>query len=331
MKKIVSLITTRGAKLLACKGNFVTTSTSITHRGKDVNPAARQSKSLRWGVILVIFLLMFVFMGAAPFKRVLPNRPVRRTNAAQSIDLPIIMYHSVLKSRSGKFIVSPDMLERDMRFLLGRGYTTVFTQEVIDFVNCIGELPEKPIIVTFDDGYYNNLHYALPIFEKLDIKGVINVVGHYADKAVAENDTNPQYSHLTWEQTRQIRDSGRFEVGNHTYDMHNHRGRLGVTKKRGESFDEYRAALEKDIGKLQKDLTDKSGITPNIFAYPFGKYSKETKKILRGMGFEAIFTCNEGINKISRGDTETLLRLKRYNRPGKCSTEKFFEKLGIDA
>ena len=248
---------------------------------------------------------------------------------SDGVPLPIIMYHSILKSRSGKFIVSPDILERDMLFLQKHGYTTVFTQEVIDYVKGKGELPDKPIIVTFDDGYFNNLHYALPIFERLGLKGVINVVGHYADKAIAENDTNPNYSHLTWEQTRQLKDSGRFEIGNHTYDMHRQRGRLGVTKLRGECSEDYRKALEADIGRLQKNLTEKSGVTPNVFAYPFGKYCKDTPQILKDMGFEAIFTCNEGINNIRRGDYDTLLALKRYNRPGGKSTERFFSKLGI--
>jgi len=246
--------------------------------------------------------------------------------AGDGVRLPVIMYHSILKSRSGKFIVSPAVLEADMQYLITQGYTTVFTQDVIDYVKGNGELPEKPIIITFDDGYYNNMVYALPIFQKLGLKGVINIVGHYADKAVAEGDNNPNYSHLSWEQMKELAKSGTFEIGNHTYDMHNHGSRTGVTKKRGESQEDYRKALEADIGKLQCELTSKSGVTPNIFAYPFGKYSKETPGILKDMGFEAIFTCNEGVNIIRRGDFETLMGLKRYNRPAGISTEKFFER-----
>jgi len=248
-------------------------------------------------------------------------------SSCNGVSLPVIMYHSILKSRSGKYIVSPAVLEADMQYLINQGYTTVFTQEVIDYVKGQGKLPDKPIIITFDDGYYNNMIYVLPIFQKLGIKGVINIVGHYADKAVAEGDNNANYSHLSWEQMRELSKSGIFEIGNHTYDMHNHGKRVGVTKKRGESLDDYRRALDADIGKLQCELTSKSGITPNIFAYPFGKYSKETPNILKDMGFEAVFTCNEGINVIRRGDSEALMSLKRYNRPAGIKTEKFFERI----
>ncbi|MCL2370888.1 MAG: polysaccharide deacetylase family protein, partial [Firmicutes bacterium] len=136
----------------------------------------------------------------------------------EGVRVPVIMYHSILKSRSGKFVVSPAVLEADMLYLIKQGYTTVFTQDVIDYVKGLGELPEKPIIVTFDDGFYNNMVYALPIFNELGLKGVINIVGHYADKAVEEGDNNPNYSHLSWEQMRELSKSGVFEIGNHTYD-----------------------------------------------------------------------------------------------------------------
>jgi len=304
------------------KRGFNTASAAIhdiqTNETEEKQEAARPNQNGGNGITQIMGGSLA--MAASFFMR--DNKP-----AGDGIRVPVIMYHSILKSRSGKYIVSPVVLEADMQHLIKHGYTTVFAQDVIDYVHGKGELPEKPIIITFDDGYYNNMIYVLPIFKKLGLKGVINIVGHYADKAVAEGDNNPNYSHLSWEQMRELKDSGVFEIGNHTYDMHNHGPRTGVTKKRGESADDYRKALEADIGKLQCELTNKSGITPNIFAYPFGKYSKETPDILKDMGFEAIFTCNEGVNLIRRGDFETLMSLKRYNRPAGISTEKFFYKI----
>jgi len=244
-------------------------------------------------------------------------------------ELPVIMYHSILKSRAGKFVVSPDTLTRDMEYIISLGYTTVFPSEILAFVSGEGSLPPKPILITFDDGYYNNMVYALPIFRQLGLKGVINIVGQYADKAVAEGDNNPNYSHLTWDQMRELSNSGHFEIGNHTYDMHQQKGRYGVTQKCGEDVDCYRRAITDDIGKLQQLLTERSGITPTVFAYPFGKYNSHTKQIIQDMGFRLILTCNEGVNTLTIGDTDSLLRLKRYNRPSGISTKAFFDKIHL--
>ena len=59
--------------------------------------------------------------------------------------------------------------------------------------------------------------------------------------------------------------------------MHNYKPRFGVGKKAGESEAAYREAVRNDIGKLQSVLREKSGVTPVVFAYPFGKYTEEAK------------------------------------------------------
>ena len=79
------------------------------------------------------------------------------TNASsyeeESIKLPIIMYHSILKdtSRSGKYIVTPSTLEADLQYIANNGYTTITMTDLIAYVYENSVLPEKPIIITFYD------------------------------------------------------------------------------------------------------------------------------------------------------------------------------------
>ena len=95
----------------------------------------------------------------------------------QVVDVPILMYHSILKSRRGQYIISPDDLKNDLLWLKEHRYESVFVSDLINFCEGNGDLPEKPVVITFDDGHYNNYYYAKPIFEELQFKATINIVG----------------------------------------------------------------------------------------------------------------------------------------------------------
>ena len=103
---------------------------------------------------------------------------------ADEIQLPIIMYHAILEDNklSSKYIVSPDLLEKDLAYIRKKGYTPVFMKEVIAFAEGKGKLPKRPIVITFDDGYYNNYYYVYPLLQKYNMKAVISVVGKMSDE-----------------------------------------------------------------------------------------------------------------------------------------------------
>ena len=98
------------------------------------------------------------------------------TSAATSVRLPIIMYHHVLKDSNkwGKYIVSPKEVEKDIIYLKEQGYTTILMEDLINFVYNNGKLPDKPILLTFDDGYMSNYTYVLPLLKKYDCKAVVS-------------------------------------------------------------------------------------------------------------------------------------------------------------
>ncbi len=242
--------------------------------------------------------------------------------------LPVLMYHSVLKSKNGTYIVSPAQFEEDLRKMTEAGYTTVFPSEIIAYSEGNGTLPEKPVLITFDDGHYNNMFYALPILQKYSAKAVINVIGAFSEYSTTSgDDSNPNYSHLTWSQIGELAQSGCFEIGNHTYNMHKYKPRFGVMPIDGESKEEHENNLTNDIMRLQTKIEESTGYAPTVFAYPFGKYNSEIKSELKEMGFKMLLTCNEGVNVIRRNDADALLRLKRINRSGKYSTDTVLSKM----
>ncbi len=251
-------------------------------------------------------------------------------SAEEGVRLPIIMYHSVLKSakKQTKYIVTPEQLERDLMWLKENGYTGIFMSELIDYVYNGTDLPEKPVMITFDDGYYNNLIYAYPLLVKYGMKAVISVVGKYSESFSESGDLNPAYAHLTWDNIREMSESGYIEIQNHSYDLHSNTKRQGASIMKNESLAAYRKVLTEDVLKLQSILSEKCSVTPNTFTYPYGYLCEESEALLREMGFKASLSCYERVNFITR-DEGCLWGLKRFNRDSTLSTERFMSKIDV--
>lgn len=246
-----------------------------------------------------------------------------------SVAVPIIMYHSILKdsSRAGQYVISPSLLESDLKWLKANGFTAVLPTDLYNFVEYGTPLPEKPILLSFDDGYYNNYLYAFPLLEKYDMKMLLAVIGIYSDRFSETNENNAYYSHCTWTQLSEMLASGRVELANHTYNLHTYDSvRHGCSKNSWESLIPYRNMLYEDVLRLQNTAREKANCTPITFVYPFGSYCKETVQFIREMGFACSLSCESGINYITR-DRGSLYEMKRFLRPSGSSSKQYFEKI----
>lgn len=247
----------------------------------------------------------------------------------KGIRLPIIMYHSLLKeeARSGKYTITPDTLRQDLEYIKSKGYTTITMTDLINYEYNEQPLPEKPIIITFDDGYYNNFGYAIPILKEYNMKAVISIVGEYTDRYSKSGEANLNYGYMRWEDIRSAMEDGTIEFQNHTYNLHsNNNGRNGAAKKKGESSEEYKKILTADLMKLQDEFKENTNYVPNTFTYSFGSISKESEDIIKELGFKASLSCSSGVNFITK-DENCLFLLKRNNRTAGVTTEKFFQKI----
>lgn len=250
-------------------------------------------------------------------------------NNEEEIPIPILMYHSILKdeSKAGKYIVTPKTLENDFLYLKENHYNSITVSDLIAYVYEGVPLPENPIILTFDDGHYNNMVYLLPLLEKYEMKAVISVVGSYTDEFSKKDSHNPNYSYLTWVDVKQLHQTGRIEIANHTYNMHESSSRKGCSIKKGEKKEEYQKIFKEDLTLLQTELQQNSDIpAPLTFTYPFGFICQEAQSVLEGSGILASLSCYEKISKISK-DPASLYCLGRFNRPNDVPTEKFMKKL----
>lgn len=248
-----------------------------------------------------------------------------KNSEADGISVPILMYHHILKdpARHGSYVISPDEFEADLKFLKESGYTAVTISDLIKYVNGEAALPEKPVILTFDDGYLSALEYAFPLLKKYEMKAVISIIAKESEEYSKSGDRHVPYAHLSWEDLILMRKSGIFEVQNHTYDMHkNKKGeRCGTKKVSGESAEHYAAEFKKDVGTAQQLLLKNAEVNATCFTYPFGMISKESVALVKEMGFSSSLSCFEGINYITP-DPDSLYLLKRYNRAHKRSAQE---------
>lgn len=249
------------------------------------------------------------------------NAPMHKKDSRETVSLPVIMYHGILKnpSRHGKYIIYPQEFEDDIHWLYHNGYQSVGIREILDYVENGVMLPEKPVLLTFDDGHYNNVFYAEPILEKYQMKAVMFAVGEFCDKTQTEGGENPNFSYIAWSELTRMQHSGIWDIQNHTYRLHqNKNGKNGVARIRGESEEAYRARLREDFDEMTRRIAECTGETPLAFAYPFGQMSETADQILSELGCKMTFSCTDGVAELRRGDPMCLSRIKRRLRaPGR--------------
>jgi peptidoglycan/xylan/chitin deacetylase (PgdA/CDA1 family) len=281
---------------------------------------------LNYKILSIILVIAILFGSASAY--VLSARPQSPDSShitdgsKTAICIPILMYHEVKLTKAGKDVIMPYEFETDLKYLKENGYETIVMSDLIDYVYSGKPLPEKPIILTFDDGYLNNYTNVFPLLKKYNMKIVMSIIGKNTDDFTNIPDDNIDYSHVTWNQINEMISSGLVEIQNHSYNMHTiTSARFGCQKKYGESLEHYTQFLSDDIIKLQDELKFYTGYTPSTFTYPYGKVSEDSLPIIKKLGFKASLSCDYGLNLITR-DPSVLFGLRRICRSHGYSAQK---------
>ncbi len=242
------------------------------------------------------------------------------------VPLPVLMYHQVLDDpkKLGKYVISPSELEADLALISEMGFETVTVSEVVAFCKGEGNLPKKPIMLTFDDGYRTDYLNVFPLLKKYNMKAVFSVVGAYTDRYSQNIDRHINYAHLSWEEISEMHKSGYAEFQNHSYDLHSLSPRHGCLKTAGETAAHYDNLILTDVLKAQERFATELGYEPICFTYPYGGRDEELVNLLRSCGFSATLGTYEKIN-VLKGSEEELYDIKRFNRAHGRSIEKILK------
>lgn len=211
------------------------------------------------------------------------------------INVPIIVYHSVrptdpLHSPLQKeFEVSPEIFENQLLFLRDNGFTVISFSALLDGLAKKNSLPEKPVILTFDDGWMNQYIYAFPLLKKYGMTGTFfvftNAIGH------------PHF--LSWDQIKEMDRVG-MTIANHTKS---HPFLFNIT-------DDH--LLYDEIITSKQILEEHLGKKVDFFAYPFGRYNAPSVVMVKKAGFSAARSTYAGAYH-SRNDIFTLKSIQAPN------------------
>lgn len=186
-----------------------------------------------------------VYCTAAAWPRAVPG----------GYDVPVFMYHAVDNDLWGiaELFVKPEMMEQQLKYLSDNGYDTIFFEDLYHIENY-----DKPVILTFDDGYLDNYAQLFPLLKKYNCKATVFVIDKYIGKDV---------HYLNMEQIREMADSGLVSIQSHTVN-HPNLDEL--------SLEEQRQELERS-----KVLTARLSLrVPYVLCYPSGRFNNDTLSII---------------------------------------------------
>ena len=241
----------------------------------------------------------------------------------EGLCVPAVMYHSVYQETGGsEYIVTPSQLESDLIYLKENNFTPIFASDLIAYRKDSAKLPDKPVLLTFDDGCLNFRTHVLPLLKKYDMCCTLSVVGSYAEFAAEAAEPSPAYSYLSISDLKAVLASGLVELANHSYDMHALEDRRGSSQMASESFEDYRRALFNDVFRAQRLFRDELGYEPKVYTYPYGITCAAEPMLLEMCGFELLLGCEEKLNYITTGDE--LVTIGRFNRSPSRSVQQIF-------
>lgn len=247
---------------------------------------------------------------------------VQTDSSEYTCRVPILMYHHFVEDGGDtSSALSASSFEEQLKTLSAAGYTAVTYDDLIAYVYNGEALPEKPVVISIDDGYASNLSIAAPILEKYGMCAVISVIGVSDGKTTykdTDNEIIPHFS-LTDPILLDYIERGILDIQSHTYDMHmvssldGENCRVGVLPLDGESEDEYISALSEDYMRSVQQILDATGKSPDVLTYPEGKYTELSEIVLHSLGARVTVTTELGVSELVRGIPQSLYLLKRLN------------------
>ncbi len=233
--------------------------------------------------------------------------------------VPVLMYHSVSDGQND-VTISPENFNKHMTAIRDNGFTPVSVFDLIDFVDNGKELPEKPVCITFDDGYSDNFSNAFPVLEAFGFKSTIFIIGSSVGKDTYKDTGFGINAHFGFDEAREMFLSGLVSIQSHSFDMHQWEAgenspivRNNVLPFETEGIFDYAVTFQNDFKKSKAEIEENVGDNVVAFAYPTGRYNALTEFILKQNGVRVTMATSEGPNYIKKGDKESLYKLNRYN------------------
>lgn len=265
------------------------------------------------------------------FLNVLSPKPLSQDEI--STQVPILMYHHLSEDVTNSEMVSPEQFEAQIRALTEAGYTSISFDELQAYVLRGEPLPEKPVVITFDDGYRSNYTLAYPILQKYGMKATIFAIGVSFGKDHYKDTDYTITPHFGADEAAEMTASGLISIQSHTYDMHqwppyedgSAAVRENILQLPGESEESYVQALTEDFTRSRALLEGATGQPVDVLAYPAGQHSTLAQVTLQSLGVHVTLSTNPGVNTVVKGLPQTLYAMLRFGITEDISPEALLD------
>lgn len=270
----------------------------------------------------------------------------------QASNIPVIMYHHVTK-HGGTLSVSLKNFERQIRGLAENGYKTITANEFSDFMQGKITLPEKSVLLTFDDGYLDNWVYAHPVLKRYGLNAVLfaitGLIGNGEVRSYVDMDNinnpvpdcpshqeatkimfsdNPDGVMLRWSEIKAMAEEGTFETHCHTsthhrWDLKSDANQIidneysefsDKINDLGIAFNNKNNSFYQDLRNSKKHLIENLGHASNHFCWPQGYFDSDYKKIANSFGFDVLYTTDARGQNLINADLSHVFRFAIRNK-----------------
>jgi peptidoglycan/xylan/chitin deacetylase (PgdA/CDA1 family) len=188
--------------------------------------------------------------------------------------VPILVYHNLGPQSKGRLVLGAKAFEEQMRYLKAQNYHVIALKEFLDFTALKRQLPQKSVVLTFDDGYKAFLQYAYPVLKELGFPATLFVYTDYIGFGG---------NALTWPELKKLASEG-FEIQAHS------KSHGDMRRGNGEPADEYTRRLNAELVQPRELFQKNLGYSPDILAYPFGRQDDTVVQRTKDRGYVAAFT-----------------------------------------
>lgn len=241
-----------------------------------------------WLVSMLVLLFAVVPSSYADRDAEAPNQP---DGTLRRIHVPILMYHYVSELPSDadnyriELTISPALFREHLAYLRAAGYQTISLKALYNALQYGAPLPERPIVLTFDDGYVDHYTNVLPALLDFGYMGTFFVITERADAG------NP--AHLSWRQIQEMAAAG--------MEMQSHSRTHPDLRERSHDFLVYEL-----LGSVES-LEAHTDQPVRVFSYPSGRYDEDTLSVVEQSPIQIAVTTQSG----AYHTTSSLLELKR--------------------
>ena len=223
-----------------------------------------------WGkrLLLLFFLILLPLLLASPHR--LTARPgLDSVNGPKVI---VLNYHKI-DNMHISLSVKPEDFERQMKYLAEHNFHSITPQELYAALVDGAELPENPVLITFDDGYMDNYTNAYPILKKYGLKATMFVITGFLDRA--------QPGYFTWGQAAEMEASSLINIESHTVT---HTSLTDLTEEQ----------VKMELERSKNDIERRLGKQVDFLAYPTGTYNLHIAALVKEAGYKGAFTVKYG-------------------------------------